>query len=281
MSIKLIALDLDGTLFNSQSQITKKTGDAIKKAVAKGIYIVYSSGRPYVGLPLDFAKESGIEYAITTNGAAIYHISDRKCIYENAFDREKIAADLRDLCQMNLHLDAFIHGDAFSEEGMYSVIDHLPMPSSMLEYIKTTRTRVPNLSDYVLNTSNLVQKCTLNFPPEETHPTTRERVFERFSNDPYYSLVCGGFNNLEITKAGVSKADGLLKLCDYLGLSMEETMAVGDSGNDIDIIKAAGIGVAMANATDDILKAADYVTKSNDEDGVADVIEKVLAGRFL
>ena len=275
MDVKLIALDLDGTLFNSQSQITPKTAAAIKKATDRGIEIVYSSGRPCVGLPLDFAKNHGIRYAITANGAALYDLSNNTCIYENCMDRDKLSADLKILCSMNLHLDAFIEGEAFSQNSMCAVIDALPMPPQMKEYVKTTRTRVDDLADFVLHYTSQVQKCTLNFPPEEgISPTTRERVIQMIENDPYYRLVSGGFNNLEITKAEVSKADGLRRLCRYLGFTEQNAIACGDSGNDLDILKAAGLGVAMANSTPEILAAADFVTLSNDEDGIAHVIEK-------
>ena len=89
--INIIALDLDGTLFNNHGQITEYTKDAIRKAVAKGVHVVISTGRPYIGLPVDELLDLGIEYAITCNGAALYEIKGKKCIYEDCMDKNQVA----------------------------------------------------------------------------------------------------------------------------------------------------------------------------------------------
>ena len=112
---KIIALDLDGTLFSSTGEVTSFTREQIRLAKDRGIAIVISTGRPFTGLPFDVAAELGIQYAITANGAGIYRITDKKCLHEDGIPPQTAA----DICNMlhkkHLHLDAFIHGDAYTQ----------------------------------------------------------------------------------------------------------------------------------------------------------------------
>ena len=102
---KIIALDLDGTLFSRDGEVTPFTKEQIRLAKAAGIAVVISSGRPFSGLPFDVAKELGISYAITANGAGVYRISDKRCLHEDGFETEPAAKLCRDLRQWHLHLE--------------------------------------------------------------------------------------------------------------------------------------------------------------------------------
>lgn len=113
-AVKLIALDLDGTLFNSQSQISAHNIDTIKKANEAGATVVISTGRPYNGLPFEQLKGSGIRFAITTNGSAIYEIESGKCLFEEAMDEEIILPILDFLLTKDIHMDAFIGGKGYT-----------------------------------------------------------------------------------------------------------------------------------------------------------------------
>ena len=113
-TIKLIALDLDGTLFNNQSQISAHNIDTIKKANEAGTTVVISTGRPYSGLPFEQLKGSGIRYAITTNGSAIYEIESGKCLFEEAMDEDIILPILDFLLTKDIHMDAFIGGKGYT-----------------------------------------------------------------------------------------------------------------------------------------------------------------------
>ena len=106
--MKLIALDLDGTLFNNQSQISKENIKAIKEATAAGINVVISTGRPFGGLPFEAIKDTGIRYAITANGSAIYEIDTKKCLYENCLSDETAFSIIDYLMTKRVHMDAFI-----------------------------------------------------------------------------------------------------------------------------------------------------------------------------
>lgn len=275
-AVKLIALDLDGTLFNSQSQISAHNIDTIKKANEAGATVVISTGRPYNGLPFEQLKGSGIRFAITTNGSAIYEIESGKCLFEEAMDEEIILPILDFLLTKDIHMDAFIGGKGYTPVQCVAAGQKLANPPALKHYILNTRVRVDNLPLFIHENQLKVQKMTLNFYPEGDIFKDREEVRKYLESNPAVTTVSGGYNNLEFTRADVNKGVGLQKMAQLLDIPVAQTMAVGDTENDLAIIRAAGVGVAMGNATAAVKSAADYITTSNDEDGVATAIAHFL-----
>ena len=275
-AVKLIALDLDGTLFNSQSQISAHNIDTIKKANEAGATVVISTGRPYSGLPFEQLKGSGIRFAITTNGSAIYEIESGKCLFEEAMDEEIILPILDFLLTKDIHMDAFIGGKGYTPVQCVAAGQKLANPPALKHYILNTRVRVDNLPLFIHENHLKVQKMTLNFYPEGGIFKDREEVRKYLESNPAVTTVSGGYNNLEFTRADVNKGVGLQKMAQLLDIPVAQTMAVGDTENDLAIIRAAGFGVAMGNATAAVKSAADYITTSNDEDGVATAIAHFL-----
>lgn len=274
-SIKLIALDLDGTLFDSRSQISQENIDTIKKACQAGVNVVISTGRPFIGVPFEKLKGTGINYAITTNGAAIYEISTGKCIYQDSMSQELALNAINYILSKDVHMDAFIEGKAYSPLKCLEVGQRLAIRPELKAYILgESRVRVEDLPEFIIANNYTVQKCTLNFANDEKgEPISREDIRQFLEAQNMYDIVSGGFNNLEFTKKGVDKGVGLNHLSKHLGISIEQTMAIGDTENDLSILEAASIGVAMGNATPDLKEKADYVTLTNDEDGVAAAIK--------
>lgn len=275
-TVKLIALDLDGTLFNSQSQISAHNIDTIKKANEAGATVVISTGRPYSGLPFEQLKGSGIRFAITTNGSAIYEIESGKCLFEEAMDEDIILPILDFLLTKDIHMDAFIGGKGYTPVQCVAAGQKLANPPALKHYILNTRVRVDNLPLFIHENQLKVQKMTLNFYPEGDVFKDREEVRKYLKSNPAVTTVSGGYNNLEFTRADVNKGVGLQKMAQLLDIPVAQTMAVGDTENDLAIIRAAGVGVAMGNATAAVKSAADYITTSNDEDGVAAAIAHFL-----
>ena len=279
--IKLVALDLDGTLFDNSSRISKRNLTAIrsrKKRIGKIfrhiIHVVISTGRPFEGIPFDQIKGTGINYAITANGSGIYEISTGKCLYENAMDEELVTPILNFLLTRDIHMDAFIGGKGYTPIQCVETAQKLTVPSSIKNYIITTRTRLDNILQFIHENQLKVQKMTLNFyPAADGTLIDRETVRKFLVSNPSITTVCGGYNNLEFTRADANKGVGLRKLAEILGVNPDATMAIGDTENDLAIIEAAGIGVAMGNATDAVKARADYVTTTNTKDGVAAAIE--------
>lgn len=272
--IKLVALDLDGTLFDNSSRISKRNLTAIRSITDKGIHVVISTGRPFEGIPFDQIKGTGINYAITANGSGIYEISTGKCLYENAMDEELVTPILNFLLTRDIHMDAFIGGKGYTPVQCIETAQKLTVPSSIKNYIITTRTRLDNILQFIHENQLKVQKMTLNFyPAADGTLIDRETVRKFLVSNPSITTVCGGYNNLEFTRADANKGVGLRKLAEILGVNPDATMAIGDTENDLAIIEAAGIGVAMENATDAVKARADYVTTTNTKDGVAAAIE--------
>lgn len=272
--IKLVALDLDGTLFDNSSRISKRNLTAIRSITDKGIHVVISTGRPFEGIPFDQIKGTGINYAITANGSGIYEIFTGKCLYENAMDEELVTPILNFLLTRDIHMDAFIGGKGYTPVQCVETAQKLTVPSSIKNYIITTRTRLDNILQFIHENQLKVQKMTLNFyPAADGTLIDRETVRKFLVSNPSITTVCGGYNNLEFTRADANKGVGLRKLAEILGVNPDATMAIGDTENDLAIIEAAGIGVAMGNATDAVKARADYVTTTNTKDGVAAAIE--------
>lgn len=268
--IRLVALDMDGTLFNQQSQISETDQNAIREITAKGVEVTISTGRPYIGLPVKLLSDLGIRYAITSNGAAIYHLPDKECLHESCMEPELVCPIIQKLQKKDIHMDAFIAGDGYSQHSCIPGIDRLVMPESIRRYIKETRTFTDNLAAFIEEKHLAVQKMTLNFYPlADGTFKHREEVKELLASYPQIAFLSGGYHNLEFTKTGTTKGMGLRFLCSYLNLSLDQTMACGDTQNDMDILKTAAIGVAMGNARREIKEIADFITLSNEESGVA------------
>lgn len=273
--IKLIALDMDGTLFDNHSQITPENQKAIKAATDAGVHVAISTGRAYVGLPVELLCELGVHYAITSNAAAIYRLPQKECLYTSCMKAETVCPIIRKLQTKDVHFDAFIDGNCYGQHSLQPLIDRLQMPDSIKHYIKTSRSLTDDLADFISSQELEVQKMIVNFYSDKNGIfVDRDAVAAILSEYPQITYLSGGYHNLEFTKAGTTKAKGLQFLADLFGITMEETMACGDTQNDMDMISAAGIGVAMANAKDDVKKMADYVTLSNEESGVAHAIKK-------
>lgn len=279
--IQLVALDLDGTLFNNQSIISKANIDAIHRITGAGVYAVISTGRPLGGIPVEQLKEAGIDYAITANGGGVYRLSTGECLCDGSMPEELFLPVLAFLQTKNIHMDAFIDGKGVSPTRCRETGLKLDVPEALKKYIVETRSRVDDLEAYIRDNHLSVQKMTLNFLPDGNGGfIDREEVREYLTAHPDVSCVCGGYNNLEFTRADISKGVGLQKLAAFLGVEIADTMAVGDTENDLSILEAAGVGVAMGNATDAVKELADYITDSNEEDGVAHAIMHFLPELF-
>ena len=272
----LAALDLDGTLLNSKSSISDTNKKAIKAASDAGTTFVIATGRPYSGLPLDSMKELGIQYAITTNGASVYKVPEKECLLENCMPWEQTAKLLKELLSYPIHLDVFIHGTSYTPSICRNAIENMNhFPPELKDYILSTRTLIPDMIDFLHREKLDVQKVTMNFPRAENGTILyRDKTMEILDCYPDICYLSGGYGNLEFTKKGISKANGLAFLCNHLNIPIEQTLACGDSENDLDILKAAGLGIAMKNAPEHVKSKADEIAPSNEEDGVATIIEK-------
>ena len=273
--IKLLALDIDGTLFNSAGEITTASIAELRKLQERKISIVLASGRDYNGMPWEQLKEISIDYVITTNGSAVYQTGNRRCLQEICLEREMLIPIFQYLLKKEVYLSVFIDGVNYTPTQCLVYLEQLELPDYVKESLRENCHEIEGLVDYIQRYPVNIQKVTLNFSKDRDGTYhNREEVKQYLEGCPYIHVVDGGFANLEFTKAGVSKKTGLLFLTEYLDLSMNQVLAIGDSENDLEMLEAAGTGVAMGNAASEVKRAADDITAGNDEEGVALAIRK-------
>lgn len=270
MEIKLIGLDLDGTVFNNKKEITTRTKDAILRAIDAGVIIVPTTGRPRAGLPKEFIEIPSIRYAITSNGASIIDLSTNEAIYQDLMSAEKAYELLVSLPTDIIMAEVYIKGFGYAEQNKLDHLDRYTPSEQYAAYIRNSRNPVDSICRFVKETQLPIEKIHLLFAETETKTNTLKQL-QKIS-DIY--ITTGISNNLEINSKTANKGNGLLELGKILGIKQQEIMACGDSGNDYDMIVAAGLGIAMENADDRIKAAADFITTSNEEDGVAYAIER-------
>lgn len=275
MAIKLIGLDLDGTLFNSQKKLTAHTCDVLARAIRRGVHVVPATGRPRVGLPEQLLTIPGIQYAVVTNGAAVCDLRSGRRLLSDCMPIGTAAEILRRTRLLQVVQGAFIGDWGYMEERDRTLIRSLDLVRQMQDYLIASRRIVDNLEAYVRAQQEGPEKIVINFlKTERGEALFREETTAIVEEYPDIIYMSGGIGNIEIIHRGVGKGTALLKLGERLGIAPEEIMAVGDSENDLDMICKAGLGVAMANSEAIILEHADVVTGSNDEDGAAAAIER-------
>lgn len=261
---KLIALDMDGTLLREDKTISKATKVAIEKAKEKGVKIVLASGRPVEGIQR-YLEElnllSGEDFVVSYNGAVVLNTKTKEVINRTVLTGE----DLHELYNLSKELKVNIHG--FSKDGC--ITPELTKYSILEGEING----IPVITvDYdTINPGEEIIKIMMVEEPE-----VLEKAIENLPKELYdkYTIVRSAPFFLEFLNKKVNKGSGIEALANSLGIKREEVICMGDAGNDEHMIRYAGLGVAMGNAFEEIKEMADFVTKSNDEDGVAYVIEK-------
>ena len=249
--IRLVALDLDGTVFNDKKEITPRTLAAIRNAVARGVAVLPATGRTASGIPAAFTSIPGVRYALTSNGASVVDLQTGQQLVKQPFATADALKIYDILARNGGMLSVFIGGKSYTTRE--NAENHMDVHA-------TLRTHAHEIEKYSMLYHN------------EAERDAAWRAIEAAC--PGMELTSSLPGNMEINAPGVTKGSGLLALAAHLGLRREQTMAVGDSGNDRAMIEAAGLGVAMGNATDDIKEIADATTDDNNHDGVAKAIEK-------
>ncbi len=268
--MKILFLDIDDTLVNQKKEIPQENILAIQKAVDQGHKIVICSGRP-LAATLPIVEQLGLTeegcYAIAFNGAQIYDCYHQKTLVRETLTLEETRYVYRAAQKAGIHVQTYDAEDTvlLSEED-----------EEVHFYCK--RIKVPFKVDPKLPDSLKEEPVKCLFI--ELHDRERIEAFRRELEAWNTGAVNVFFSNqyfLECVKAGVSKGKALHWFCKYMGVSVEDTISAGDSENDLPMIEAAGLGCAMANGTEAVRKAADYITERDcDHGGVAEIIEKFM-----
>ena len=275
--IKMIGLDLDGTLLDSRKELSPYTREVLAEAIEKGVTVLVATGRPLYGVPGELLDFPGMRYVLTANGARIIDHGDHdRILWEQVLPDKEAADILRTLQEYDTISEVFCGGQGYIRREDYERIDQYVPAAPMAEYIRRTRCVVEDVARALEEHKNDgVDKVQAIFRNPEEQEEARRRV-EAMGR---YAVSGAMGNNLEINAPDVNKGNGLVKLGQLLGIRQEEIMACGDGSNDIAMIRMAGLGVAMGNATEAVKEAADYVTETNDEDGAAKAIAKFVCGK--
>ena len=263
-----MALDLDGTLTNSKKEITPHTRETLIRAQQeKGVKIILASGRPTYGVAplanaLELDKFGG--YILAYNGGEIIDWRTREIMYKNLLDHDVLPY---------LYECAKKNGFAIVTYENEYVLTEKPDDEYVLKEALLNVMKIKKVDNFLEAVKHPIAKCLIVGEPARLarlEAEMREHLKDRmgvFRSEPYF---------LELVPKGIDKARSLSVLLDELGLKREELMAAGDGFNDLSMVKFAGMGVAMANAQDVVKENADFITLSNEEDGVAHAVEKFI-----
>lgn len=277
MNIKAIILDIDGTLYNSQKMISERTKKALLDIQNRGTKLVLASGRPISNMEhimheLEMDKHHGL--LVAYNGASVMDCETKEIVYNktmSALEAKSVLNHLKnfDLIPMISHEGVMYVNDVFSGMIQYNgkQINIIEYESRGGKYTLCEKRDLAEFVDFPLN------KILIAGDPDylkENHSKVSEPFVGNLS-----SMFTAAFY-YEFTAQGVDKANALHEVLVPMGILPEETISFGDGQNDLSIIRFAGLGVAMGNAVDELKNAADEVTLSHDEDGIAHIIERYL-----
>lgn len=267
MDIKVLALDLDGTLTNNEKKITKHTKETLQRAMQNGVSVVLASGRPLVGIQplakeLELAKYGG--YILAYNGGQIIDCKTGKEIYQRVLEVDRIATIYEVTRKFGVAMLTYEGEDIITED------DEDPY---VLRECYINKTKVRKIDNIVEHVTSPVPKCLLVGEHEKLLPVMtylKENYGTELSiyfSEPFF---------LEIMPLGVEKSASLGMLLERLDLEREQLMACGDGMNDITMLQYAGIGVAMGNACKEAKEVAEHITTTNEEDGVAKAVNRFI-----
>lgn len=265
MKYKLIVLDLDGTLTNSQKEISSRNRDTLIRAQKKGIRLVLASGRPTYGI-VPLATELQMEqfggFILSYNGGEIIDWETQNIVYENVLPDDVIPI---------LYESARNHQLSILSYDGTEIITENPEDPYVIKEASLNKMNIRKADNFLKELKLPVPKCLIVGDPTQLIQVESElsiRLQGRinvFRSEPYF---------LELVPQGIDKALSLAVLLEQTQIQREEIIAIGDGYNDLSMIRFAGVGIAMENAQAPVKIAADYITLSNDEDGVAEAVEK-------
>ena len=264
---KIIVLDLDGTLTNSEKKITEKTKNTLLTIQKKGIIVVLASGRPTYGI-ISLAKELELEkyggYIISYNGAKIINCKTNEIIYNKTIPKELIPILLDEAKKNDVNILGYVNENIIAGNGInkYSIYEG-----------KVNNMKVIETKDFINDLIEPANKCLITGEPDLIL-----KLQDKLRNDlgDKLSIYRSESFFLEIMSLNIDKALSINELLKALKIDKKDLICIGDGFNDKSMIEFAGLGIAMENAKQEVKDIADFITKSNNDDGVAFAIEKFI-----
>lgn len=268
----LAALDMDGTLLNSAHEITPFTRDALNRADAAGKVIALCTGRCLSELRDHLARVPGIRYAINESGGCLYDVRADRILRQAVIDSAAVERLFDLAAPRDVMLQCFFGNQSYIQPGRDGDMAYYHM-GSFREVFATSAIFSPDIRALWHASGKPITKFNLYFASEEE----KDRFTAGMGEMDLCVTGCLGIG-YEISPLGAGKDDGLRALCDHLGIPVENSMAVGDGNNDIELMQAAGFSVAMGNAVEAVRRVADATTGDCDHDGAARAVLRYMLG---
>ncbi len=272
-----MAFDLDGTLLDDKKKLPEENRQALIEAAARGMILVPATGRILRGIPEAIKDLPFIRYYIVSNGAAVVDTREGKTLYQADVPLELALRAYDYMDTLPVIYDCYQDEIGWMSREMYErCAPYFAYEPGILDLVNRLRIRVEDFKGTLREKGRPLQKLQMYFLPEDEEERQRQlkRIPELF---PDLVATSSTSNNIELNHADANKGKAMLALAQVLGVAREETLAFGDGSNDSSMLRAAGWGVAMANSTPDVKDAADEVTMSNNDAGVAKALRRILA----
>ena len=273
--IKLVAFDLDGTLFNDKKEITPETFKALEDAANMGIEIVPATGRFWNAIPENIKDMKFVRYVISLNGAEIADVKEMKSLASFTIPIQRAETMCRVFDELPALYDFVAGGQGYMRRELYERIPEMMIGEWQVKIMQSMRLPVDDIYA-VLNQQTGVQKMQIYTLDKTLRENLLRSLPHVFPNVLFTSSVP---NNIEINDPKANKGDGLKFLAEYLGIPIESTLAFGDGLNDMSMIESAGTGAAMSNGIPELKAIADYIAPDNNHDGVAEGVRKFCFGQ--
>jgi len=269
--IRLVALDIDGTLLDSKDRLSKENREAIVKASEQGVAVVICTGRALDTIPEELL-DGTIRYAITSNGARILDLRTGEVIASAYHRPESVDFILSEAKKFypEIVVEVFAEGSAHDAKEQYEVIESYGLGERHDKYVRRTRRPEEDIFKFGFENREQVENICLKFKDMELRNSFFKKMLMR---DDFVSTASFVYN-VEFGALDATKGNGIMKLCKVLGIDISETMGIGDGLNDMEMLRTVAFPVAMENAFDEIKAVAKYITSSNNESGVAKAINK-------
>lgn len=271
--IKLLALDLDGTTLTSKNTLAPAVKSALEKAIESGIIIAIATGRPLGTMPQSILDIEGIDYLITSNGAAIYDKHGKK-IHSATLKENDVIMILDVMKDEDIISEAFVDGLTYTDKRYSDNPLAYGCTEAYIDYVKASHGHIEDMRKFIFEHKNELDSIEYI----STDPQTRKRIWTMLENaveDIFITTSSEHF--IELMDKSATKASALSHLANILGIDMQNTCACGNADNDADMIAESGFGAAVDDASKKCIECADYVVPDSDNDGVAVLIDYILS----
>ena len=270
-SIRLVALDLDGTVLTDDKKVTARTARAIKEAIERGIEVAVVTGRPAPGIPDEVLAIPGLRYAISSNGSVVTNLITKKIVWKALLDK-KTSLDIAKICvERDCFASFFIGGYGYSEEESFYKRLNTHIGTPLEAYVR----RIGRCTDDILSCIEKSPVDVENIWIRSDSTAERDAITALITEGRDVKTFFTAPEDVEVVANGADKGIALMGLAAHLGIERANVLAMGDNANDLAMLRAAGVSVAMGNAFEEVKKASMMVTASNEEDGVALILENI------